>query len=33
MIEETLRFKESELEKKEGMLRKLTTGVRKLFLI
>ena len=28
MVEETLRFKESELEKKESMLRRLTTGVK-----
>ena len=27
MIEETLRFKESELEKKESLLRRMTTGV------
>ncbi len=27
MLEETLRFKESELEKKDSLLRRMTTGV------
>ena len=27
MVEETLRFKESELEKKESLLRRMTNGV------
>ena len=28
MLEETLRFKESELEKKEAILRRMSIGVR-----